>query len=73
MVAGPIGHPVSALTVGAPQEAIISQHLSRYSLTTTRWRVVVMDGVGAATAFALLLGELVGQALEILDADLAGG
>ena len=27
-------------------------------MTTTRWRVVVMGGVGAATAFALLLGEL---------------
>ena len=27
-------------------------------MTTTRWRVVVMAGVCAATAFALLLGEL---------------
>ena len=26
-------------------------------MTTTRWRVVVMGGVGAATSFALLLGE----------------
>ena len=46
-------------------------------MTTTRWRVVVMGGVGAASAFALLLGELglaaaVAAALDDEDLDMVG-
>ena len=46
-------------------------------MTTTRWRVVVMGGVGAATAFALLLGELglasaIAAAFDDADLDVVG-